>query len=212
MIVRKLDTRQTDPAAGSPVDTSPAANDSLPPAPAAVEEVPDSYLFARILALAADEPRPLTHATGLTRAVLERLVDRYVPAMAARVAALPDGDDTGTDTYEEPDLRAMILEHRAGRAEEEEAWLAVIVARRCNAANHLWQDMGFAGRSDLGTLFRRHFPALVAANSGDMKWKKFFYRQLCQREGFLLCKSPNCDCCDDHDACFGGETGNPLKD
>ncbi|MCW2245738.1 nitrogen fixation protein NifQ [Azospirillum fermentarium] len=204
MIVRKLDTRQTEPTAGSPV-----TNDSHPPP--AVEGVSDAYLFTRILALAADEPRPLTHATGLTRAVLERLADRYVPAMGARVAALPHGDDTGEDTYEEPDLRAMILEHRAGRTEEEE-WLAAIVARRCNAANHLWQDMGFAGRSDLGTLFRRHFPALVAANSGDMKWKKFFYRQLCQREGFLLCKSPNCECCDDHDACFGGETGNPLKD
>lgn len=199
MIVRKLDPLQTVPAAESPV-VSPVA-----------EGVSDTYLFTRILALAADEPRPLTHATGLTRAVLERLAGRYVPSMGARVAALPDGDDTGEDTYEEPDLRAMILEHRAGRAEEEE-WLAAIVARRCNAANHLWQDMGFAGRSDLGTLFRRHFPALVAANSGDMKWKKFFYRQLCQREGFLLCKSPNCDCCDDHDACFGGETGNPLKD
>lgn len=206
MIVRKLDPLEAVPAAGSPV-----ANDSLPPAPTGVEGVPDTYLFTRILALAADEPRPLTHATGLPRATLERLVDRYVPAMGARVAALPHGDDTGEDTYEEPDLRAMILDHRAGQAEEEE-WLAAIVARRCNAANHLWQDMGFAGRSDLGTLFRRHFPALVAANSGDMKWKKFFYRQLCQREGFLLCKSPNCDCCDDHDACFGGETGNPLKD
>ncbi len=205
MIVRKLDSTQT-----LFVSRRSVADSRSTTPPFSLDGVSDAYLFSRILALAADEPRPLTHATGLPRATLEQLAARHVPAMADRVAALPDGGDTGEETYEEPDLRAMILEHRAGCGIEEE-WLAAIVARRCNAPNHLWQDMGFAGRSDLTTLFRRHFPALVAANSGDMKWKKFFYRQLCQREGFLLCKSPNCESCDDHDACFGGETGNPLK-
>jgi nitrogen fixation protein NifQ len=38
-----------------------------------------------------------------------------------------------------------------------------------------------------------------------MKWKKFFYRQLCLREEILICKSPTCaDCCDQA-KCFGPE-------
>ena len=53
---------------------------------------------------------------------------------------------------------------------------------------------------------QRHFPRLAALNSRDMKWKKFFYRLLCDRAGIPICKSPNCaDCCD-YAFCFGPET------
>jgi NifQ len=34
-----------------------------------------------------------------------------------------------------------------------------------------------------------HFPTLAAKTIGDMKWKKFFYRQLCERAGIPICKS-----------------------
>jgi nitrogen fixation protein NifQ len=50
------------------------------------------------------------------------------------------------------------------------------------------------------------FPALVARNAGDMKWKKFLYRQLCEREQLLICKSPSCSVCSDLPVCFGPET------
>ncbi|MCX7161517.1 MAG: nitrogen fixation protein NifQ [Rhodocyclales bacterium] len=43
-------------------------------------------------------------------------------------------------------------------------------------------------------------------NSGDMKWKKFFYRQLCEAAGVLICKSPSCANCCDYSHCFGAET------
>jgi nitrogen fixation protein NifQ len=52
---------------------------------------------------------------------------------------------------------------------------------------------------------RRWFPALVAKNSQDMKWKKFLYRELCQREDILICKSPSCAVCTDLPLCFGPE-------
>ena len=55
--------------------------------------------------------------------------------------------------------------------------------------NHLWQDMGLASRAELSELLGRHFPGLVAKNTGNMKWKKFFYRQLCEREGLSICRS-----------------------
>ncbi|HYG86713.1 MAG TPA: nitrogen fixation protein NifQ [Azospirillum sp.] len=170
----------------------------------------DRYLFGRILDIAAaDAGRPLTAALGLGRSDLARLIAKHRPDRESLLAALPADAGLGEDAPEESDLRALLLEHRAGAAEEE-VWLAAIVARRSLEPNHLWQDMGFAGRDDLGAMFRRHFPSLVALNSGDMKWKKFFYRQLCQREGVLLCKSPHCERCEDYAACFDGEKGAAL--
>lgn len=169
----------------------------------------DHLLFGRILALAATDPaRPLTAALGLTRDALAVLIPRHVPTFAPLLDTLPDG--TGEDAIEEEDLRAFLLDHRA-RGVAEEEWLAAIVARRSLAPNHLWQDMGFANRLELNAMFRRHFPGLVERNGTDMKWKKFFYRQLCEREGLLLCKSPNCEVCDDFAACFSAEDGDPLS-
>ncbi|MFA5680172.1 MAG: nitrogen fixation protein NifQ [Hydrogenophaga sp.] len=70
---------------------------------------------------------------------------------------------------------------------------------------HLWQDLGLNSRDELSALIAHAFPALAAANHQNMKWKKFFYRQLCLREEILICKSPTCaDCCDQA-KCFGPE-------
>jgi len=170
-------------------------------------QTPDRVLFGRIIALAAAEARPLTEALGLSRGQLERLFRRYRPG---RPLALPADAGPGPDALEEPDLRAYLLECRAGRGEEEE-WLAAIVARRSLEPNHLWQDLGMTGRDDLNTLFRRHFPELARRNRSDMKWKKFFYRQLCEREGIPVCKAPTCDLCADAPVCFGPETGEALR-
>lgn len=171
----------------------------------------DRMIFGRILALAAaDAVRTMAQALALTKAELAEIAARHAPRFADAVAALPDGNESGEDAIEEADLRAFLVEHGAAGAEEER-WLAAILARRSLEPNHLWQDMGFHDRGELNTMFRRHFPALVAMNSGDMKWKKFFYRQLCEREGLMLCKSPNCEVCDDVEVCFGEETGDPLS-
>ena len=172
------------------------------------DEELDRHLFGRIVDLAARDPRPLTGALGLGRTDLARLLAKHLPERAHLLDGLPD--DRGEDAIEEEDMRGLLLDHRA-RGVEEEAWLAAIVARRSLEPNHLWQDMGFADRGELGAMFRRHFPSLVALNSGDMRWKKFFYRQLCEREGFLLCKAPHCERCEDHHACFDGEKGAPLN-
>jgi nitrogen fixation protein NifQ len=71
--------------------------------------------------------------------------------------------------------------------------------------------LGLADRGELNALFRRHFPSLVRSNRTDMKWKKFLYRQLCEREGIPVCKAPTCDACADHPLCFGPEAGEPLQ-
>jgi nitrogen fixation protein NifQ len=77
--------------------------------------------------------------------------------------------------------------------------------------NHLWQDMGLPDRRVLSRLIEWNFPSLFARNSGDMKWKKFFYRQLCEQAEVLICKSPSCGVCVDHQLCFGhAEAASPA--
>ncbi|MFC5356853.1 nitrogen fixation protein NifQ [Azospirillum himalayense] len=186
---------------------------SLHPPADALDGVPDGpaldrLLFSRIVGLAVQHPSGVTASLGLTREALVELIRRHAVGFVHLLPSLPDG--SGEDAIEEEDLRAFLLDHRAAGTVEEE-WLAAIVARRTLGPNHLWQDMGFANRRELNAMFRRHFPSLVALNSGDMKWKKFFYRQLCEREGLMLCKSPNCEVCDDFSACFSAEDGDPLS-
>lgn len=195
----------------------PAAVSIHPPADA-LDGVPDGpaldrLLFSRIVGLAAQHPGGVTASLGLARGALAELIQRHAAGFAHLLPMLQSDigpDHSGEDAIEEEDLRAFLLDHRAAGTIEEE-WLAAIVARRTLGPNHLWQDMGFANRRELNAMFRRHFPSLVALNSGDMKWKKFFYRQLCEREGLMLCKSPNCEVCDDFSACFSAEDGDPLS-
>ena len=73
------------------------------------------------------------------------------------------------------------------------------------ADNHLWQDLGLPSRKELSLLMQTHFTGLAQRNSGDMKWKKFLYRQLCERAGLMVCRSPSCGVCSDYQACFGPE-------
>jgi nitrogen fixation protein NifQ len=107
------------------------------------------------------------------------------------------------DEYE--DLLALLLEYRA-TADAASEQLCIFVARSAMGENHLWQDMGLPNRQALSDLMRENFPTLFALNSGNMKWKKFFYRQLCERAGVPICKSPHCADCDDYAVCFGPES------
>lgn len=107
------------------------------------------------------------------------------------------------------DLLALLWDHRA-EDDTRSLWLACGVATACMAANHLWQDMGLPSRHMLGEVLASHFPALHAQNDQDMKWKKFFYKQLCDRAEVHACRAPSCTVCNDHALCFGAEDGLPL--
>ncbi|GBE11207.1 nifQ [bacterium BMS3Abin12] len=50
-----------------------------------------------------------------------------------------------------------------------------------------------------------NFPELAARNDRNMKWKKFLYKQLCEREGIHACRAPSCQVCIDYAQCFGPE-------
>jgi nitrogen fixation protein NifQ len=121
------------------------------------------------------------------------------PAVCARRATRDD---------EVADLVALLLEHAdpaaASPAEIERVAFTVAVASLGD--NHLWQDLQLGSRAELSALMRHWFPALVALNHGDMKWKKFLYRELCRRAEVLICKAPSCEVCSDRHVCFGPET------
>lgn len=103
-----------------------------------------------------------------------------------------------------PDLQKLLLDHRANEYPSE-LLIANIVATACAGRDHLWQDLGFASREELTKLMWVNFPALARANTGDMKWKKFLYRQFCSREGIYVCPAPSCGVCADYAKCFGPE-------
>ncbi|MFZ3118415.1 MAG: nitrogen fixation protein NifQ [Variovorax sp.] len=105
------------------------------------------------------------------------------------------------------DLMALLREHadpQAGSAEDIES-VAYAIALASLGDNHLWQDMQLPSRGELSALISRWFPRLAQRNTHDMKWKKFLYKQLCEREEINVCKSPSCGVCSDHAMCFGPE-------
>ena len=101
------------------------------------------------------------------------------------------------------DLLELLLDNRSAGEEAEAA--AKWIAGACLGENHLWQDLRLANREELSLLIAEHFRPLFEKNIHDMKWKKFFYKQICEREGFHLCKAPSCGVCVDYKLCFGAE-------
>ena len=110
------------------------------------------------------------------------------------------------------DVQRLLLDHADPDATtpEERHEIAWTLACATLGDRHLWQDLGLPSREALSALIADAFPALAALNSQNMKWKKFFYRQLCEREAILICKSPTCGDCSDHGLCFGAEQAEPM--
>lgn len=170
----------------------------------------DAHVAASILALALSESEDgslydLGDGSGLAETELYALARRVFPAIADELAQLAKGADPEIDD-EEQSVRDILLMYSSGAGDLEKIFAAMI-ARRCKAPHHLWQDLGLRNRGELSKLMQRHFSRLSARNQQDMKWKKFLYRMVCGSEGFTLCTTPVCSDCDDFANCFGDETG-----
>lgn len=149
---------------------------------------------------------------GLSAPTLDRLLRRYFPRATELGAVASDGnsaDCSALPVDEFEDLRALLMAHRSEDSEEMQ-WLACAMATACLGDNHLWQDMGLPDREALSELLKRYFTTLYIRNEGNMKWKKFFYKQLCERAEISVCKAPSCKVCSDYATCFGSEDGQPL--
>jgi nitrogen fixation protein NifQ len=166
--------------------------------------------FARVIADRCQPFAPVfVPGLGLGRSRFNALMQTYFPYLetprhwlAAQAAPI-----LRQGVLEEfDDLLQLLLEHGTGESETQR-WTAHLVAAACMGDNHLWQDLGLPNRQALSHLLQSFFPQLAAKNTGDMKWKKFFYKQLCERADIPICKSPSCQVCSDYDRCFGPEEG-----
>lgn len=186
--------------------------DALRAAARADVAVDDVHALAAVLALALTEAGDYglpADELGLAPADLGALIDAVFPT-ACRAPFRLDRHDVAPPDEEERLLVDLLDSHR-DRHDRVGFWLARLLARRSMRPDHLWQDLGLANRGELNGLLARHFPALHAGNVNNMRWKKYFYRRLCEGEGFTLCTAPSCSACTDFADCFGDETGlSPL--
>ncbi|MEZ5840223.1 MAG: nitrogen fixation protein NifQ [Hyphomicrobiales bacterium] len=142
----------------------------------------------------------LPSAMGLDPSLFRQMLDWHFPGIGpfddrrAGVAALPRPDELD-------DVRMLLDSHRAGRSISE-LWMTEIVALGCMGGDHLWSDLGLFSRDQLSALMMLNFPTLAAANSRNMKWKRFLYKQLCEAEGVHACRAPSCEACADYGNCF----------
>jgi nitrogen fixation protein NifQ len=142
---------------------------------------------------------------GLPDVDMRRVLMHYFEDGGAwDLAAAAGTAELESRAIEQQDLVALLLEYSSD-ASDESRWIAHTVATACLGENHLWQDMGLPNRDALSALLRCHFRALVELNTQNMKWKKFFYKQLCKRAGVNVCKAPSCGVCVDYAKCFGQE-------
>ena len=180
---------------------------------------PDDMLaqtFARVIVAAARGTLAAPGiGMGLDRTRFGALVDCYFPGAGVQLfgahcdPAAPCADCTPVPLDEFDDLVQLLLEHRSDDAESTE-WLAYAVASGCMGGDHLYQDMGLPNRQALSDLMTRHFGTLTAKNSANMKWKKFLYKQLCDRAEVRACSAPSCQVCVDYLKCFGPEDDTGL--
>lgn len=98
-------------------------------------------------------------------------------------------------------LEELFAEFAPDASPSDRAWHRII-AHACLGGDHLWSDLGLGARTELRALLTAIVPQLVAENTQDMRWKRFFYRQLCERGGDYICRSPSCETCSSYDECF----------
>lgn len=164
----------------------------------------DAHLLSCMIASWRAGDGVLPACLGLPRADFGSMLAFHFRGMRISEDPQTRGEMHDDRLPERADLVRLLLSERAGRGPTEE-WMAQIVATACMGSDHLWQDVGLWSRRDLTVLMQRYFPALAALNIRDMKWKKFLYKQLCEREGWYVCRAPSCDVCVDYAKCFGPE-------
>ncbi len=73
--------------------------------------------------------------------------------------------------------------------------IAPHVAKISLEMNHLYQDLGFKNRVEMGQYMKRYFPRLADMKPKDKLWKKFLYDSI----GRI---APACATCHDQEHCF----------
>ncbi len=175
-------------------------------------ETPAVQAAAGVLATAfATHGTRLLPLSGLSASATRRLMARWFPGADALLGL--DWQQLAQAHRAEPrhdeieDLMALLLDHGspAAGSSDEVRWVAHALSQASLGDNHLWQDLHLPSRRELSQLMTHWFPRLAVRNDRDMKWKKFLYKQLCERAELSICRAPSCSVCSDHAHCFGPE-------
>ncbi|MGF6972218.1 hypothetical protein QFZ94_000645 [Paraburkholderia sp. JPY465] len=78
------------------------------------------------------------------------------------------------------------------------------IAHACLRPDHLWRDLGLAGRDDVTWMFTRYFPTLVERNIDNLRWKKFLASQCALPLGLEPGPAPGCPGCRTTGTAFHG--------
>lgn len=173
------------------------------PAGPAWRHDPNRPIFAQMIVGRQMQEGCLPADLGLGKPAFSSMMLHYFPGPLVLLPA-PSKPTELAQLPEASDLLNLLLNQRACHSPSE-LWMATILVQACIGRDHLWQDLGLANRAQLSTLMNTNFRPLAKLNTGDMKWKKFIYKQLCEREGIYFCPAPSCAACADHAQCFAPE-------
>lgn len=165
----------------------------------------DRHLLACLLVVMQQEKSTPEISLGLTSQQFSALYRHYFPAIEFEIAESKKSSAAGGD----PELLDLLLGYIAEGDEDVSGLpgtlLVRLLAARAACPGHLWVAMGLFERAQLSAVINRHLPLLFAANHQGMRWKRFFYRQICEQQGGILCKSPICGDCSEYHLCFPPE-------
>lgn len=93
--------------------------------------------------------------------------------------------------YEE--VKALLATHAVNS--QARYILAPLVAKTSLEMNHLYEDLGFKSRTEMGRFMKKNFPTLAVMKPKEKLWKKFLYDEIGR-------VAPACATCDDQATCF----------
>ncbi|MGH8781726.1 nitrogen fixation protein NifQ [Paraburkholderia sp.] len=163
----------------------------------------DTLLFARLVA--ARDVRGELVLLGLAPSQWHALAARHFAHVAPAAmpvlpvsAVLPSAHAAFVDA-----MIPLLLDHVPPGVDTGDAQcIAAIVAHACLRPDHLWRDLGLTGREDVTRMLTHYFPALVARNVDNLRWKKLLARELAYSTGAEPGPAPGCPGCEDFGFCF----------
>lgn len=169
----------------------------------------DRQMFAGLLTLAHSESNSFAKALGLKTSDVDKIFSIYFPGFDPYQIRETISPKNTTPPDINRDVLKILQSHvpcdLSGKKAHTSDLLAKIIATRAGHPGHLWVSMGFFERPQLTAAIRRHLPTLAIANDKGMRWKRYLFKQACDLNGGVMCKTPNCSDCSDYQLCFAPE-------
>lgn len=166
----------------------------------------DRHLFACLLAAAVQDAHKINEALGLTCSDISAILRKFFPHAEPELLQKYESTELSKAPELNEEILGLLLEHVPTTLGHQDipisVYLCYILACRAARPGHLWVAMGLFERPELTAAIRRHLPTLAAANSQNMRWKRYLFKQVCDRSGKTMCKAPNCGVCSDYAICF----------